>query len=66
MKPERLQSVTEAIVDGKEAGNERPVGLISRQRTESRRVAEEARNVAQLADGRVVLNVCASSMWKLF
>src|SRR5207302_4135187 len=54
MKPERLQSVTEAIVDGKQAGNERPVGLIRRQRTESRSVEEEEQDVPHLADGRVV------------
>ena len=54
MKPERLQSAGESVVDREQRRDERAIRLIARERAEGRRVAEEERNVPQLANGRVV------------
>src|SRR5438132_2637049 len=54
VKPERLHSAAEPVVDCEQRRNEWAIRLIARERAEGRRVAEEERNVPQLADGRVV------------
>ena len=53
MKPERNESAAELVVDCEQCRDEWAIRLIARQRAESRRVAEEERNVSQVSDGRV-------------
>ena len=55
VKPEWLQSA-ESIGDREQRRNERAVGLIARERTESRRVPEEKGDVAQRSNGRVIFD----------
>ena len=54
MKPERIESAAELVVDCEQRRDEWAIRLIARERAESRRIAEEERNVPQLTDGRVV------------
>ena len=53
MKPERIQSAAELVTDREQRRDKWAIRLIARERAESRRVAEEERNISQLADGRV-------------
>ena len=53
MKPERIESAAKLVVDCKQCRDEWAIRLIARERAESRRVAEEERNILQLTDGRV-------------
>src|SRR5213595_1391468 len=53
MKPERLHSAAEPVVDCEQCRNERAIRLIARERAESRSVAEEERNISQVLNGRV-------------
>ena len=53
VKPQRVQTL-DRVIDCQHRGNEWPIRLIARERAERRRVAEEARNIPQLADGGVV------------
>ena len=53
MKPERIESAAEPIVDREQCRDEWAIRLIARKGAESRRIAEEERNVLQFANGRV-------------
>src|SRR5436190_22062174 len=59
MKPERIESAAELVVDCEQCRDEWAIRLIAWERAESRCVAEEERNVPQFANGRVVYD-CVS------